>query len=147
MSASDLLLLHLYWKSNTFHAHTATHYQFWLYCITFSIDATVDDGKPGRYINHSKVHPYLTPKVVADINLKPRIYFLQAEIYRKVKSLFMTIMIVVRRPSTLSHGLVPTPILVHWKSRGHSAAVSVPLLGVWEFFDDLPAVYPSHDQR
>ena len=34
----------------------------------------MDDKKPGRFINHSKVHPNLIPKVVA-IDEMPRIIF------------------------------------------------------------------------
>ena len=41
--------------------------------LPYSIDATIDDGKPGRFINHSKTNPNLVPKVV--VIEKPRIIF------------------------------------------------------------------------
>jgi len=40
----------------------------------FSIDASAEDGRFGRLINHSKRHPNLKPKVCA-VDGSPRLFF------------------------------------------------------------------------
>ena len=43
--------------------------------LSFSIDATVNDGHPGRFINHSKTHDNLETKVVEIEEGEPHLCF------------------------------------------------------------------------
>ena len=46
--------------------------------LYFSIDATIDDGRTGRYINHSKSALNLLPKVIEAPDGQPHIAFFAA---------------------------------------------------------------------
>ena len=46
----------------------------------------MNDGKPGRFINHSRSHPNIVPKVVA-MDSKPKIVFFALTNVRKGEEL------------------------------------------------------------
>ena len=49
-----------------------------LFILKCSLDATIDDGRAGRCINHSKTAPNLVPKLIETPDGKPHIIFIAA---------------------------------------------------------------------
>ena len=50
-----------------------------MHTISYSIDATIDDGHPGRMINHSKTHSNMNTKLI-DIAGTPHLCFFSTKV-------------------------------------------------------------------
>ena len=43
-----------------------------LLTVSCSVDATINDGRKGRFINHSKTHPNIIPEII-EVDGKPHL--------------------------------------------------------------------------